>query len=87
MQDVIDDPDQAANLALTYDNKLNLDDQRQHLQVMLPLLSPPGARPGMMQPDVWELTHQMMLDQNVLVQPIDLDQVYTTRFLDAVARN
>jgi NitT/TauT family transport system substrate-binding protein len=87
MQDVIDNPNQAAKLVLTYDSKLNLDDQQRRLQATLPLLSPPGVRLGTMQPDVWKETHQMMLDQKVLAQPIDLSQVYTTKFLDAVAGN
>jgi hypothetical protein len=38
-----------------------------------------------MQPDVWKQTHQMMLDQKVLAQPIDLDRVATTKFVDTVA--
>ena len=41
----------------------------------------------MMQSDVWKLTQQMMLDQKVLAQPIDLDRVATTKFLDAIAGN
>jgi NitT/TauT family transport system substrate-binding protein len=87
MRDVIDNPDQATNLVLTYDSKLNLDGQRRRLQTSLPLLSPPGVQLGMMRPDVWKLTHQMMLDQKILAQPIDLDGVYTTKFLDTVASN
>jgi NitT/TauT family transport system substrate-binding protein len=82
MQDVINNPDQAADFVLTYDNKLNLDGQRRRMQATLPLLSPPGSRLGAMQPDIWKLTHQMMLDQKVLTQPIDLDRVYTTKFVD-----
>jgi NitT/TauT family transport system substrate-binding protein len=85
MHDVIGNPDQAANLVLAYDNKLNLDGQRRRLQAILPLLSPPGVRLGMLQPDVLKLTHQIMLDQKVLAQPIDIDHVYTTKFFDAIA--
>ncbi|MFL5800364.1 MAG: ABC transporter substrate-binding protein [Roseiflexaceae bacterium] len=87
MQDVINNPDQAANMVLTYDSKLNLDGQRRRMQATLPLLSPPGVRLGVMQPDIWKLTHQMLLDQKVLTQPIDLDRVYTMKFLDEVSGN
>ena len=87
MHDVIDNPDQAANLVLAYDNKLNLEGQRRRLQATLPLLNPAGSRLGMMQPDVWKLTQQMMLDQKVPAQPIDLDRVATTKFLDTIAGN
>jgi NitT/TauT family transport system substrate-binding protein len=87
MQDVVNNPDQAASLVLTYDSKLNLDGQRRRMQATLPLLSPPGVRLGMMQPDIWKLTYQMMLDQKVLTQPVDLDRVYTMKFLDEISGN
>jgi ABC-type nitrate/sulfonate/bicarbonate transport system substrate-binding protein len=87
MQDVVNNPDQAASQVLTYDSKLDLDGQRRRMQATLPLLSPPGVRLGMMQPDIWKLTHQIMLDQKVLKQPIDLDRVYTLKFLDEVSGN
>jgi hypothetical protein len=84
---VIDNPDQAINLVLTYDSKLDLAGQRRRLQASLPLLNPPGVQLGMMQPDVWKLTDQMMLEQKVLAQPVDLDHVYTTKFLDTISDN
>jgi NitT/TauT family transport system substrate-binding protein len=87
MHDVIDNPDQAINLVLTYDSKLDLAGQRRRLQASLPLLNPPGVQLGMMQPDVWKLADQMMLDQKVLAQPVDLDHVYTTKFLDTISDN
>jgi NitT/TauT family transport system substrate-binding protein len=86
MQDVINNPDQAAKLVLIYDNKLNLDGQRRRIAATLPLLNPPGRQLGVMQPDIWKLTHQIMLDQKVLAQPINLDQVYTTKLLDTAAK-
>lgn len=84
---MIDNPDQAANVVLTYDSKLDLNGQRQRIQATLPLLSPPGARLGMMQPDIWTFTHQLMLEQKELAQPIDLSRTYTTQFLDLAAAN
>ena len=84
-RDVIDNPDQAATLVLAYNSKLDLEGQRRRIQATLPLLNPPGVQLGMMQPAIWKLTHQMMLDQKILAQPIDLDRVATTKFLDAVA--
>jgi NitT/TauT family transport system substrate-binding protein len=87
VKDVIDNPDQAANLVLTYDSKLNLDGQRRRIQATLPLLSPPAAQLGMMQPDIWTFTHQLMLDQKELAQPVDLSRTYTTQFLDLAAAN
>ena len=81
MQDVISNPEQAAKQVLAYDNKLNLEGQRRRIEATLPLLNPPGTELGMMQPDIWKMTHQIMLDQKVLAQPINLDQAYTTKLL------
>jgi NitT/TauT family transport system substrate-binding protein len=86
MQDVIDNPEQAAKLVLTYDNKLNLDGQRRRIEATLPLLNPPASQLGVMQLDIWKLTHQIMLDQKVLAQPINLNQVYTTKLLDTATK-
>lgn len=84
-RDIIDNPDQAATLVLGYNSKLDLEGQRRRIQATLPLLNPPGVQLGMMQPAIWKLTQQMMLDQKALAQPIDLDRVATTKFLDTVA--
>jgi NitT/TauT family transport system substrate-binding protein len=84
-RDIVDDPDQAANLVLAYNGKLDLDGQRRRIQATLPLLNPPGAQLGMIQPAIWKLTYQMMLDQHVLAKPFDLDRSATSKFLDAVA--
>jgi NitT/TauT family transport system substrate-binding protein len=84
-RDVVDNPNQAASLVLSYNGKLDLDGQRRRIQATLPLLNPPGAQLGMMQPAIWKLTYEMMLDQKVLTQPIDLDRTATSKFLDAVA--
>jgi NitT/TauT family transport system substrate-binding protein len=84
-RDVVDNPNQAASLVLSYNGKLDLDGQRRRIQATLPPLNPPGAQLGMMQPAIWKLTYEMMLDQKVLTQPIDLDRTATSKFLDAVA--
>ncbi len=84
-RDVVDNPNQAASLVLAYNSKLDLDGQRRRIQATLPLLNPPGAQLGMMQPAIWQLTYQMMRDQKVLTQPIDLDRVSTAKFLDPIA--
>jgi NitT/TauT family transport system substrate-binding protein len=84
-RDVVDNPNQAANLVLSYNAKLDLDGQRRRIQATLPLLNPPGAQLGVMQPAIWQQTYDMMRNQNILTQPIDLDRTATSQFLDAVA--
>jgi NitT/TauT family transport system substrate-binding protein len=84
-RDVVDDPNQAANLVLAYNSKLDLDGQRRRIQATLPLLNPPGAQLGLIQPPIWKQTYQMMLDQHVLTKPFEIDRAATSKFLDAVA--
>jgi NitT/TauT family transport system substrate-binding protein len=86
-QDAIANPAAAAQLTLTYDDKLNLDGQRRRMEATLPLLAPAGGQLGAMESVVWQTTQQVLLDQKVLMQPIDLDRAYTQNFLSAVAKN
>lgn len=37
-----------------------------------------------MRPEVWQGTHDMLLDQGILAGPIDLDKVYTMEFLQMI---
>jgi NitT/TauT family transport system substrate-binding protein len=82
VQEVMDKPDQAASLALAYNSKLDIEGQRQRLQALLPLMKPAGSRPGDMDPQVWNMTHQMMLDQGGLKSAIDLRKAYTLAFIE-----
>jgi NitT/TauT family transport system substrate-binding protein len=84
-QDVVANPTQGAQLTLAYDNKLNLDGQKRRIEATLPLVNPAGGHLGAMQPEVWQTTQQVLLDQKELAQPIDLNRAYTQTFLDSVA--
>lgn len=86
-QDVIADPAQAAQLTLMYDPALELAGQQRRLEAALPLLLPAGGRLGTMQPEVWQTTQQVLLDEHALDAPIDLSQVYTQEFLDTPSSN
>jgi NitT/TauT family transport system substrate-binding protein len=81
MEDMIADPDTAAGLALSYDTTLDLDGQRRRLHASLPLFQPAGTRLGMMQPEIWQMTEQFMLDDKSLGAAVDLSKVYTLTFL------
>jgi NitT/TauT family transport system substrate-binding protein len=85
MQAAIDDPNAAATLAVTYDEEnLNLEHQTEAMQQSLPLRKPAGTRPGMMDGKVWKSTHQILLDQGILSEPVDVDTAYTLVFLEKV---
>lgn len=87
LRDLIDDPQRAAELALTYNGDLDEDEQLHRVLAMIPLINIPGNDPGVMDPVVWDITHQMLLDFNILSEPIDLDSAYDVSFLDAIYEN
>jgi NitT/TauT family transport system substrate-binding protein len=83
-QDVVDAPEQAADFVLAYDSKLDREGQLRRLQAMLPLIKPAGARPGMMQADVWQSTYDILRDQDVLHTSVDVNAAYTLAFLEKI---
>lgn len=85
IEDVIADPSQGAAYAVAYNPALDLAGQEQRLNATIPLINPPGTRPGEMRPDIWEFTQQMMIDAGALERPIDLSTVYTMAFLEKVS--
>lgn len=82
IQDVVANPDQSAGLALEYDKTLVLEGQQRRLQAALPLISPAGRTIGTMEPAIWEMTEQMLIDNEVIATPVDLSKTYTMQFLE-----
>jgi ABC-type nitrate/sulfonate/bicarbonate transport system substrate-binding protein len=87
MMDTLNDPQQAAELALVYNDELELEGQLRRLQAALPFFSPAGSQPGMMATAVWQLTYQILLDEGVLTMPLDVDTVYDLTFLNTIYQN
>jgi ABC-type nitrate/sulfonate/bicarbonate transport system substrate-binding protein len=84
VQDALSEPAEAAALAVEYDPTLDPAGQEASMERSLPLLSPPGSQPGVMRPEVWELTHEILLNEGILSAPLTLEDAYTTTFVDAV---
>ncbi|MGQ9889682.1 MAG: ABC transporter substrate-binding protein [Aggregatilineales bacterium] len=82
LQAAIADPNGAAELALTYNEQLELDAQRNGMQRALALLNPSGSKLGMMTDATWEFMHQVLVEQGIIAEPIDFRKAYTTRFVD-----
>lgn len=81
MRDVIDDPEHAIEYTLIYNEELDHDAQLRRLNATIPLMNVPGVPLGFMDAEVWEISHQILLDNNVIEDPIDLSTVYTTEFI------
>ncbi len=83
-QDVVDNPEQAIDLILTYDDSLIRADQQPRLQAMIPLIKPAGSLIGDMKPEIWALSHQILFEHGVLNQPVDVEAIYTLTFIESV---
>lgn len=84
MQSAIEDPKGAAALTIARNPDLNLASETETMNRSLPLLNPAGGRPGTMRPEVWDITHQILLDQGILTEPLNVKAAYSLSFLEKV---
>ncbi len=83
----IDNPGEAAMLALKYDPELDIDHEKALMQASIPLIHTGEGQIGWMEAGVWEETHNILLEQGLLEGPLDVDKVYTTEFLQNIYGN
>jgi len=84
LQDEVGNPDQAVDYAMQYGKDLQRAAQLARLQVTIPLIHPAESKIGLMDSTVWEITQKMLLDQNVISKPIDLNKAYDLSFVNKV---
>lgn len=82
IDDVVRNPSQAVTYVKDYAPDLDTDGQRRRLDASIPLMNVPGIQYGFMQPDIWSVTYQILVDQGGLDEAFDLESVYTLEFLD-----
>jgi NitT/TauT family transport system substrate-binding protein len=88
MAQAVDKPEEAAQYVLdTYKDDIppNVQEvQVEGMKASLPLLNPADSHPGMMEAENWEHTHQILLDQGLLKEPLEIEAAYTLEFLEKV---
>lgn len=85
LQDVVDDPEASVRFTLQYNDSLIFEEQHERLLASIPLLHPAGTSVGEMQADVWEFTHQVMLDEGALSTPLTVSDVYSMEFIQGTS--
>lgn len=85
IQSALQDPKGAVALAVARNSDLSSEAETESMNRSLPLLNPAGGRPGMMRPEDWEITHQILLDQGILDKPLDVKAAYNLSFLEKVS--
>lgn len=75
---------EAINFTLEYNSTLVLDEQKNRLSASLPLIKPAGSSIGLMDPEVWSDTHDILIAQGILESAIDINAVYTNLYLEKI---
>jgi len=80
----IENPEEAGPLALKFDPALEAAHQAAMMEASVPLVHTGEDHVGWMRAEVWSGTHDILLEQGILEEPVDLDEVYTMEFLQRI---
>lgn len=80
-QYAIENTDEVANLALTYDPNLDLAYQQAVMKEQIPFINTGDGQLGAMNESIWKNTQDILLEFNLIKAPVDLKTVYTNEFL------
>jgi ABC-type nitrate/sulfonate/bicarbonate transport system substrate-binding protein len=84
LQDVVDNPEQAAEYTVRYNAELDQAGQLSQLQASLPLIQPARAQLGMMQPESWDKIYDVLVESGNLTTEVDYHTAYTMSFLNDI---
>lgn len=80
-QYAIENTDEVAALALTYDQSLDLAYQQAVMKEQIPFINTGDGQLGTMNESIWKNTQDILLEFNLISSPVDLKSVYTNEFL------
>ena len=80
----VENPEEAGPLALEYDPTLDAAHQVAMMEASVPLAHTGEDQIGWMRAEVWQGTHDILLEQGLLAGPVDVDEVYTMEFLQRI---
>lgn len=78
----IENPEEATDFTLLYDNTLDLAFQLASMQTQIPLIDTGNAALGWMDIAVWQNAMDILLAQNILSEAVDLEKVFTNQFIE-----
>ncbi len=80
----VENPEEALATSLNYAENADPAVQAKMIEASQPLIHTGEDHIGWMRAEVWQQMEAMMVDQGFLVNPAELDKVYTMQFLEAV---
>lgn len=80
----LENPDQVGGMVQDYKPDANADLETDKMIASIPLVNPGETSIGWMSPEAWKTMTQTLRDQGALKGPLDLEDVYTTQFLEEI---
>ena len=80
-QNALENTEEAAALAVKYDETLDLSYQQDVMKAQVPFINPGGGSIGSMDENVWSSTQDILLEFNLISNPIDISTIYTNDFV------
>lgn len=80
-QYAIEHPEEVASYVLKYDETLDLVVQQETMKAQIPFIDTGDAPIGSMDESVWNSTQDILLQFDLISQPIDLNTIYTNQFV------
>ena len=80
----IENPDETVDMVLDYNPGADAALEKAVIEAQQPLVHTGDGEIGWMRPEIWQGMDDLLLEQEITTQPMDLDKVYTMRFLNAV---
>lgn len=83
----IENLEEAGVMALEYNPTLNPDHQISMLEASVPLVHTGDDQIGWMRAKIWQDMHDLLLDQELMDEPFNVDDVYTMEFLNEIYKS
>jgi len=74
--------EEAVKYTLLYDKNLNYEHESKMMKTSIDLIKPDNSPIGWMENNKWEEMQRLLLEQNILKNKIEINKVYTTKFID-----
>jgi NitT/TauT family transport system substrate-binding protein len=83
-RDAVENPEEAVEITLKFAREKDRELQTKMFEAQLPLVHTGEDQIGWMKSEIWEGMHKLLLEQKVIPEPVELEEVYTTRFLEDI---
>lgn len=80
----VENTEEAVEITMKFAKEKDKELQMKMMEAQLPLIHTGEDQIGWMKPEIWEGMHELLLEQKVIPESVDLDKVYTTRFLENI---